>query len=479
MALDLSTSPDLPRPDLAGGRPHRASRHARRRPSTTDTLLGADSDRPLWRRLPDGAPGGGSRNSARSGPDRRLRSHGVVRHGRHSLCDPADLLASLGGRPASRSGQAYARDRPAPSELPAFGRRCQRSGQVCPRPLRPLPRSPTPPPWTPMVPAIPASKLAGAEFDQALGRSEERQFQPGSSPRRRSSHGPRGHSAQSHPPPRSFAHWTDSDGAFRSGQDTRAVSGPHGPPRPVPTACARRPGGRPRPASGQHRPPPRARVRTIPGPMPSDWPAWPRGGRSSPDVSADPSLPMPTTVVSTTTDGIGARSGSTGTHSYEAGFRAGRVANSTATVPIPVPSWPPPWPSDSFLCSGLHRAGDIKAVSHVGRTIIRSCVPPPSGQLRRPGMFHALGLEIDHVRPMEFGGPTTLDNLALLCHHHHRLKTYEGWVLERHGPTDDEPGWSFTPQPPFGQGTGVGHRPPTGWPRPHGVTVGASRFPGS
>ena len=51
---------------------------------------------------------------------------------------------------------------------------------------------------------------------------------------------------------------------------------------------------------------------------------------------------------------------------------------------------------------------------------------------------------------------TTLDNLALLCTHHHRLKTYDGWVLERHGPSDADPQWSFTPQPPFGQEPDLG-----------------------
>jgi 5-methylcytosine-specific restriction endonuclease McrA len=29
------------------------------------------------------------------------------------------------------------------------------------------------------------------------------------------------------------------------------------------------------------------------------------------------------------------------------------------------------------------------------------------------------GLEIDHVAPLEFGGVTSLDNLALLCRHDH------------------------------------------------------------
>ena len=43
-------------------------------------------------------------------------------------------------------------------------------------------------------------------------------------------------------------------------------------------------------------------------------------------------------------------------------------------------------------------------------------------------------------------------NLALLCHHHHYLKTYEGWTLERMGTeADGTPEWSFTPMPPFGQ----------------------------
>ncbi len=43
-------------------------------------------------------------------------------------------------------------------------------------------------------------------------------------------------------------------------------------------------------------------------------------------------------------------------------------------------------------------------------------------------------------------------NLALLCHHHHYLKTYEGWTLEPPGSTDTSTsGWSFTPLPPFGE----------------------------
>ncbi len=65
-----------------------------------------------------------------------------------------------------------------------------------------------------------------------------------------------------------------------------------------------------------------------------------------------------------------------------------------------------------------------------------------------PGCPVAYGLEIDHLHPLESGGRTELDNLALLCHHHHRMKTYDGWVLERTGPTDEDPRWRFPPSRP-------------------------------
>jgi hypothetical protein len=83
-----------------------------------------------------------------------------------------------------------------------------------------------------------------------------------------------------------------------------------------------------------------------------------------------------------------------------------------------------------------------------------------------PGCSMPYGLEIDHIDGWALGGPTELANLALLCTHHHRLKTYEGWILERHGPSDEDPQWSFTPQPVFGQEPDLGHdRPPETTPR--------------
>lgn len=123
--------------------------------------------------------------------------------------------------------------------------------------------------------------------------------------------------------------------------------------------------------------------------------------------------------------------------------------------------------SDAFVATVFEEAGDIRAVSHLGRTIHRSVRTALIHRDRTcvvPGCGVAYGLEIDHIDPFAFGGPTRLDNLALLCHHHHRLKTYGGWILARTGTTDAEPGWTFEPQPAFGREPDLGldrqHSPP-------------------
>ncbi len=133
--------------------------------------------------------------------------------------------------------------------------------------------------------------------------------------------------------------------------------------------------------------------------------------------------------------------------------------------PIPVPM-ARVLANDGELSVVFTHAGAITAVSPLGRTIPKAlrialvhrdhcCVVPHCGV--------DYGLEIDHVVPFAEGGPTQLDNLALLCHHHHYLKTYEGWTLANEGTTaDGEPVWSFTPQPPFGQEPGLGIDTPEG-----------------
>ena len=117
--------------------------------------------------------------------------------------------------------------------------------------------------------------------------------------------------------------------------------------------------------------------------------------------------------------------------------------------------------NDSFLRLVFHRAGDIRAVSHLGRTInrsLRTALVLRDTTCVVPGCGTSWGLEIDHVIPFAEGGPTELDNLALLCHHHHYLKTYEGWVLSRTGTgPDGGPRWRFALPPPFGQ------EPDLGW----------------
>lgn len=148
--------------------------------------------------------------------------------------------------------------------------------------------------------------------------------------------------------------------------------------------------------------------------------------------------------------------------------RPGECCELDGLGPVPVPV-AQSLADDSFLCLVFTEAGDIKAVSHRGRTInqhLRTGLAFRDRCCVVPGCGVAYGLEIDHVVPLEHGGATCLDNLALLCHHHHRMKTYDGWILARTGPSDEDPGWTFVPQPPFGQEPGLGiDRPPEAVPR--------------
>jgi hypothetical protein len=104
-------------------------------------------------------------------------------------------------------------------------------------------------------------------------------------------------------------------------------------------------------------------------------------------------------------------------------------------------------------------ARDLMTITAALRTALvdrdRRCVVP--------GCLVATGLEIDHVLPITEGGPTELDNLARLCHHHHHLKTYGGWRLTRTGTKPDGiPAWAFAPEAPFGQEPGLGIDTPEG-----------------
>ena len=138
--------------------------------------------------------------------------------------------------------------------------------------------------------------------------------------------------------------------------------------------------------------------------------------------------------------------------------------------------------NDSFLRFVFHRSGDIRAISHFGRTINQALRTALAHRDRRcvvPGCGVDWGLEIDHVVPFAEGGPTSLDNLALLCHHHHFLKTFEGWRLTKvdsdtvdGGTTLASPQWRFEPLPPFGEEPDLGIDTPNGrraWHQRHGI----------
>jgi hypothetical protein len=133
--------------------------------------------------------------------------------------------------------------------------------------------------------------------------------------------------------------------------------------------------------------------------------------------------------------------------------RPGEVCEVDGQGPIPV-AMARDLANDSFLRVIFHRAGDIRAVSHLGRTInrrLRTALAHRDRCCVVPGCGVPYGLEIDHVVPFASGGPTELANLALLCHHHHYLKTYEGWRLRSTGPTaDGSLNWEFVPMAPFG-----------------------------
>jgi hypothetical protein len=60
---------------------------------------------------------------------------------------------------------------------------------------------------------------------------------------------------------------------------------------------------------------------------------------------------------------------------------------------------------------------------------------------------HARRCEAHHVVPWEQGGPTSIDNLALLCIAHHHALHEGGWTMAlKAGCTGQETGcWEFTP----------------------------------
>jgi hypothetical protein len=103
--------------------------------------------------------------------------------------------------------------------------------------------------------------------------------------------------------------------------------------------------------------------------------------------------------------------------------------------------------SDAVLAVVLTEGAEVTAVAHLGRSVpsrVRAALEARDPTCVVPGCDVRQGLEIDHRIPFAQGGPTTLDNLARLCRHHHYLKTHHRWRLGG-GPGN----WTWTgPDPP-------------------------------
>jgi hypothetical protein len=88
---------------------------------------------------------------------------------------------------------------------------------------------------------------------------------------------------------------------------------------------------------------------------------------------------------------------------------------------------------DAFLELFIAQGTDVKTVvtdtRHVARAL-RIALEERDSVCCVPGCNQSMGLQGDHwQRDFSKKGKTSLDNLAMLCPHHHDLKTHKGWRL--------------------------------------------------
>ena len=110
---------------------------------------------------------------------------------------------------------------------------------------------------------------------------------------------------------------------------------------------------------------------------------------------------------------------------------AGEVCDIAGIGPIPVAT-ARALANDGVLKVVVTKGVDVVAVAHAGRTIpahLRTALEARDPRCVIPGCDVRDRLEIDHLLAFAEGGPTSLDNLARICHRHHYLKTHQGWVL--------------------------------------------------
>ena len=257
---------------------------------------------------------------------------------------------------------------------------------------------------------------------------------------------------RSHHAKRHFTAWTDAEGAFcYQGRDT-ADRGAKLLAHLGPMATALRRAGREAGRDGAAEPEAALRADALFALVTGDYRAMPKSSAGERGATERP--PPATVIVRVDLDSL--RRGRA---------KPGEQCELDGQGPIPVPM-ARDLMNDAFIALCFSRAGDIRAVSHLGRTVkrkLRSALIERDRTCVVPGCGVRSGLEIDHLVPFAEGGPTELDNIALLCHHHHFLKSYEGWTLERTGAASDgRPTWSFEGPVPFGKEPGLGIDTPEG-----------------
>lgn len=123
----------------------------------------------------------------------------------------------------------------------------------------------------------------------------------------------------------------------------------------------------------------------------------------------------------------------------------GEICEVPGVGPIPVAA-AQAFAADAFIKAVLMDGKDIRAVSHLGRSIpdrLKTALIERDPVCVVPGCCETEDLEFDHIIPVERRGPTSLHNLGRLCQWHHYLKTYFGYVLARVGSE-----WWFGPNGP-------------------------------
>lgn len=78
---------------------------------------------------------------------------------------------------------------------------------------------------------------------------------------------------------------------------------------------------------------------------------------------------------------------------------------------------------------GSRTIGIKRAARNVPRWLRRQMLQRDCGSCLFPGCGRLTFLQAHHIKPWEVGGETNLDNLATLCHFHHKLVHEYGWRM--------------------------------------------------